>query len=244
MLFALSRTAESTPSAGGLPGGEGMKSQSRNRELDIYERSLPSVPRDRPVSLLLRHAHRSAIPYGILGNDAELTDRGRTEAKELGNMLQSFCLGTLASNAIGRCIETARMIAIGHGDTSTEVSIEMRLANFGVFVRDRQLAEPQLLNLGVQEWVRRQLLEPSQLQGMIDTSVGVKSLFDLLHPVGLPNLNLYVTHDAIVAAFTGFLCNRGFRLNEWPSYLEGVFLWKEKEGFTVMWRGEQYKVKS
>ena len=76
------------------------------------------------------------------------------------------------------------MISIGHGDASTVVSIEMRLANFGLFVRDRHLAEPQLLNLGAQEWVRRQLLEPSSLQGMLETSVGVDSLIGLLHPVG------------------------------------------------------------
>ncbi len=229
-------------SAGGLHCGEGLNTRPKNRVLDVYERSLPSVPRDRPVSLMLRHAHRSAIPHGILGDDVELTDRGRSEAKELGDMLQGFCLGTMASNAIGRCIETAQMISIGHGDASTEVSIEMRLANFGVFVRDRHLAEPQLLNLGAQEWVRRQLLEPSSLQGMLETSVGVDSLIDLLHPVGPPGLNLYVTHDVVVAALVGFLCGRGFHPNDWPSYLEGVFLWGGEEGFTIMWRDAQYTV--
>jgi len=48
---------------------------------------------------------------------------------------------------------------------------------------------------------------------------------------------IYVSHDAIIAAFTGFLINKKINFENWFNFLEGVYVWINKErNIFILWQ--------
>ena len=74
---------------------------------------------------------------------------------------------------------------------------------------------------------------------MRSTSEGVDLLLELttndLHSRG--HLEVYVTHDAILAVLIAHLYKLPIDDIEWPGYLDGLLLWKCGGRLCFVWRG-------
>ena len=196
------------------------------------------VPWESDVALVLRHAQREDIPPDSFGADVRLTEWGVGSAKRLGELLRGRRPGRVASSPVRRCIETARALTRG-AEWPAEVITDWRLGGHGAFVVQPELSGPLFMEIGIVQLVRRQLLDDDPPPGMRRTAGGVRLLLDLMCG-SLGNggrVNIYVTHDAIVAALVGWLFRLPVYEEGWPDFLDGMLLWRHGRQIHLAWRG-------
>ena len=195
------------------------------------------VPRECDTALVLRHAQREEIPVGSFGEDVRLTLQGIKEAERLGELISERLPGRVVSSPIQRCIATAQAISRGAG-WSAGVATDSRLGKHGPFVSDPNVSGRLFMEIGISEIVRRQLLDDQAPPGFRDTSEGIRNLLDFTSQ-GLGcsgRLNIYVTHDAILAALVGWLFRLPVYQEGWPNFLDGVLLWQRGGKLRCAWR--------
>ena len=203
----------------------------------IAER-LATVPRRADVALVIRHAEREEIPPATFGADVLLTASGVVSAERLGALLSVRELVDIKASPVPRCMHTAEAVIRG-GDWSAEVVSDCRLGDPGPFVIEPEVSGAVFLQIGILELVRRQLTDATPPPGMRATSEGVKLLLELavssLEQGG--RLNVYVTHDSILAALVARLFRLAVDGFAWPDYLDGLLLWRSRERLHFSWRG-------
>lgn len=198
------------------------------------------VPRECDAALVLRHAQREEIPPGSFGEDVRLTQQGIKSAERLGERISERLPSRVVSSPISRCIETARAISRGTG-WSVEVTTDSRLGNHGPFVTEPEVAGQLFMEIGISEIVRRQLLDDQAPPGFRDTPEGMRILLEFTSR-GLEcggRVNIYVTHDAILAVLVGWLFRLPVYEVGWPNYLDGMVLWRRAGRLYCAWRGLQ-----
>ena len=206
----------------------------------IAER-LSCIPGLADVALVIRHAEREVIPTGAFGLDVPLTVAGITEAERLGEAIRSFREHfTVVSSRVPRCVQTGEAILRGAGCLG-KIALDRRLGDPGPFVVDIDATGTFFLELPVPEIVRRQLHEAEPLPGMRPTADGVEKLLSLTADELENNgrLNVYVTHDAILAVLVASLFRLPLAETGWPGYLEGLLLWRSSGRLRFSWRSLQ-----
>ena len=183
--------------------------------------SLALVPVDRPVSVLMRHAHR----YPILDMDSvyttPLTPDGIKLAGSLGKTLgQSFRPGRVISSPVSRCLATAVAIIRGAG-WDLQIQPEESLSD--------PHTQPALK--AYSSWFFGQPL-PTAVQEVLGLMLEGGS--------GGPALDLLVTHDTVVACLVSYLLNVPVKDDYWPDFFEGLYLWPESGVLQAVWRGKKY----
>ncbi len=202
-------------------------------------RQLACIPAKTDTSLILRHAEREDIPPGTFGGNVPLTAHGVSSAERLGAMLSASRPQIRATaSPVPRCESTARAVLRG-GGRPQDVTLDWRLGGPGPFVVDKDVSGSLFLDIGILEIVRRQLTHIEPPAGMRPTPEGVHLLLDLAtNDLGsLGRLNIYVTHDSILAVLVAYLY--GLTVDEigWPDYLDGLLLWRREEQFYFIWKG-------
>ena len=200
---------------------------------------LDGVPAEADAALILRHAEREDIPPGTFGVDVPLTAYGVESAERLGAMLSGLRpqAGVTAS-AVPRCVSTGRAILRG-GGWSEGVALDWRLGDPGPFVVDEEVSGARFLEIGILEIVRHQLTHVEPPAGMRETSEGVDLLLGLTAngQRSCGRLNIYVTHDAILAVLVAYLYRLSVDEIRWPDYLDALLLWRCEERLHFIWRG-------
>ena len=207
---------------------------------DSILRSIPLVPKDRRVSLLVRHAHRPDPESGSYGNEIELSREGMVATGQLGSALGGFSAGRLQSSSMPRAVATALAIAKGAG-WSVPLEEDWRLGMHGPFVIDPTITGPLILEIGAAEMIHRQLHDPDPPPGMRPTSEGVELILQCLSKnlEAAPALDVSVSHDNIMATTIGALIGVDFCDDNWPGFLEGLFIWREGNSLVGVWRGKR-----
>ena len=202
-------------------------------------KQLGGLPAQADAALILRHAERGDIPLGTFGEDVPLATRGVASAEKLGAVLSSIRPRVRATaSPVPRCESTAKAILRG-GGWPEEVALDWRLGEPGPFVVDTEVSGALFLEIGILEIVRHQLTHVEPLAGMRATSEGVHLLLGLttndIRSRG--RLNIYVTHDSILAVLVAYLYRLLVDEIGWPGYLEGLLLWRHGERLHFIWRG-------
>lgn len=199
---------------------------------------LSEIPTRADIAIVMRHAEREEIPPGAFGDDIPLTQHGVASAEFLGAALADSATGIRAvSSPVLRCIQTAKAILRGAG-SADRVASDWRLGAPGPFVENAEVAGQLFLKDGAQEVVRRQLSDNEPPAGIRPTSEGIDILMGLIAAnLGYRRcLNIYITHDSILAAFIGSLFDLTVE-DSWPDYLDGLMLWRSEAGVDIAWRG-------
>ena len=196
-------------------------------------------PLQADMALVVRHAEREDIPPGTIGNYVPLTDRGVGDAEELGAKLSNLRPQMSAtSSSVPRCVSTARAIMRG-GHRPDGVALDWRLGDPGPFVVDTAASEALYLEIGILEIIGHQLTRIEPPTGMRSTREGVDLLLGLtvsnLRSTG--RLDVYVTHDGILAVLVAYLFRLPVDEIEWPGYLDGLLLWRKRGRLHFAWRG-------
>ena len=188
-------------------------------------RTLSLAPKDRPVSLLMRHSERYPI---IVQEDvltAKLTPPGIKMAEEFGSVLsQVYNPGCFVSSPIERCIQTAAAISYGAGwnrpvipdDRLSYPLLEKAWMDF--------LDDPEIPN---------KLPEP--VMELLDLMLSTDS-----NKPGL--LNVFVTHDSVLGCILAYLMNLQVEEATWPNFMEGMALWREENRIFAIWREQKTEI--
>lgn len=202
-------------------------------------RQLGSLPAQADAALILRHAEREEISSGTFGYDVPLTARGVAAAEGLGAALAGMRprVGAVAS-PVPRCVSTARAILRGAG-LPESVALDRRLGDPGPFVVDEKASGELFLRVDVSEIAERQLAGAAPPAGMRATSEGVGLLLGLAAG-GLRSrgrLDVYVTHDGILAVLVAYLYRLPVDEIGWPGYLDGLLMWRCRDRLHFAWGG-------
>ena len=200
---------------------------------------LSNLPDKADAALVLRHAEREDIPLGTFVVDVPLTDAGVASAERLGATLSGIRPLVYASaSPVPRCVSTAKAMLRG-GGRPEEVALDWRLGGPGPFVVDEEVSGALFLKTGILEIVRHQLTLAEPPAGMRPTFEGINLLLELttsnLRSRG--RLNIYVTHDAILAVVVASLYRLLVDEIGWPDYLDGLLLWRSGDRVNFIWRG-------
>ncbi len=204
----------------------------------IMER-LQGVPPQADAALVLRHAEREDIPPGTFGAGARLTPWGVASTERLGAALSAIRPeGRVVTSPALRCVSTAEAMLRGGGRPEAPI-LDRRLGDPGPFVVDAEVCGPLFLEVGAPEVARRQLARAGPPAGMRDVSEGVDLLLGLtvkdLRSQG--RLNVYVTHDSILAVLAACLFKLSVDEVGWPGYLDGLLAWRSRDRLHLVWRG-------
>ena len=197
------------------------------------------IPVQADAAVFLRHAEREDISQGTFGVDVPLTTRGVESAERLGSMLFGLRPQVgVAASSVPRCVSTGKAILRG-GGRPEDVALDWRLGAPGPFVVDEEINGDLFLQIGILEMVRRQLILTEPPAGMRTTEEGIGLLLGLasdnLRARG--RLNVYVTHDAILAVLVAYLYRLPVEDIGWPGYLDGLLLWRCGDRLRFFWRG-------
>lgn len=202
---------------------------------------LAAVPNETDVALIIRHAEREDIPPGTFGVDVSLTTHGVASAERFGATLTSLRPGfEVTTSPVPRCVHTAEAILRG-GGFDREAALDWRLGDPGPFVVDTETSGALFLETGILEITRRQISDVEPPPGMRETSEGVGLLLDLTAKElgNSGRLNVYVTHDSILAVLVAYLYKLSVDDISWPGYLDGMIMWRSSEQLHFAWRGLQ-----
>jgi hypothetical protein len=196
------------------------------------------------VIMMIRHSEKNV--HSKVGDDRNLplSENGIIKAQKFGRNLSKLGIevGLIKSSPFKRCVETAEEIIKG-GKLELKIINSNILGDPGPFVIDDHLAMQSFLNYSVEEVVNRQI-KGEDLPGMRNVKLGVDLVFqDILEDFNKNRgLCLYLTHDAILAAYVGCLTNIFFSKENWFDYLNGVFLFKKRESIYLLWNSNVFLI--
>jgi broad specificity phosphatase PhoE len=197
---------------------------------------IEKVPRDRPVVVLVRHAARGPLPPGEPGDTVPITDEGRRSALQFGEILRERLL-RLRTSPIPRCVQTADALQAGAA-TNLEIVRDSFLGDPGVYVTDVERAWLNWQQLGHDGVMQHLATSAQALPGMAQPDDACWRLVrHTLQCAGdEPGLHLFVSHDSLVVATAARLLGMPLHQEDWPTYLEGVFLWQMDDDLHVRYR--------
>ena len=170
------------------------------------------------AGLILRHSARFPILKEEDVYTVGLTREGVQQAEFLGNHLSQIRQpGRIFSSPVGRCLDTASSIVRGAGWSKTVCP-------------DYHLSHPYIApvwNSLPINWQTDPV--PGQVAELINL---------VLEGDDTPEvLDIFVTHDTIVASIAGYFMGVEFHYPAyWPEFLEGVLVWRDEKGVHFRWR--------
>lgn len=187
--------------------------------------ALSLAPRDRAVTMILRHSIRYPILDGEDVYQARLTPEGEALAEEFGRYLKTLRRpGRLMSTPVNRCMETAARIARGAGWPDA-VTPEERISY--PFIEDAWLRHTELLAQGSM---------PAQVLSAVCLAVDAPD-----DEAG--RIDLLVTHDTNLVFLTRFLLGARYdQPGSWPNFLEGLLIWRDGAEIRAAWRGAMHSL--
>ena len=203
---------------------------------------LAAVPVGADVSLVIRHAEREDIPAGTFGHIRArcFLDWGMVSQPRKG--WARLC------RKEGRSVSYPARYHVASRPRRRSCAAQGRrlrpqpIADWvmkGPFVVEPNVSGPLFLELPISEIARRQLQDADPQPGMRPTAEGVEILLNLttgnLGEGG--RLDIFVTHDVILAVLVASIIGPPLEKVGWPGYLEGLFLWRSRTRLRASWRG-------
>lgn len=187
-------------------------------------RALAQAPEDRPILVLLRHAAREKIPEGETGAELPITRSGVLASEEFGRLLGARLRG-LSTSPLLRCVQTAEAVLRGSG-RDLAIAPSRSLGDPGAFVEDPEAAWRNWLRLGHRGVLTELARGGAGLPGMLDVADGASRLIDFMRTraANLVGVHLFITHDSLVLPVMAHRRGAPVPPEDWPGFLEGVWL--------------------
>lgn len=210
----------------------------KNNDMYMYE-GLQNINKKYSTIILLRHAERFDIPKGSSGSNVKLTDFGEEKAKDLGKLFFMDRISNILSSPLLRCRKTAEKILEGASIKDISIIKDRILGDPGCFVQDSVLCGQNFTEKGTITTVL-EYLKGKELPGFRNIKEGAiimkNFLIDNL-PENNNQINIVVSHDAIIMAFISHFIDYNFSKENWLNFLEGVILFRKNQDFYVNFRG-------
>lgn len=175
------------------------------------------------LSLLIRHGDRDKIPEGSFGNEVLLNEKGKLNSFKFGESMSNIKINKILTSPVGRCVQTAKQIAKGHGST-IEIIETKAMGAPGLHINDEKAAGEFFLNFGFDEMYQRYLneMEIPGIPKITDINRSITSF--LTENTDQNGLTIFVTHDMLIAFYYYSINKTIFTKEHWVSYLSGLIL--------------------
>ncbi|MCY7296866.1 histidine phosphatase family protein [Alteromonas sp. a30] len=171
--------------------------------------------------IVARHAERPEIPSNTVGNDVMLTEKGIEQSKLFASLID-LPLHSVKSSPIGRCIQTANVIAQSLGFRVENIEQCKSLGDPGFIIQDSELAWQHWLDKGHDAVNQHLISGKEKWAGFHDLDHICNDIFNTIKEL-LSNsaygTHLWITHDTILATLASRINNPNFTLNDWPHFL-------------------------
>lgn len=171
--------------------------------------------------IIVRHAERPEILPTDVGNDVLLTEKGKADSRVFGEKITQPLLG-IKTSPIGRCIQTAEIIANTTGFPTSEIKTSTLLGDPGFMIDNADHAWEHWVKKG-HEAVNQHLISGHEKwRGFVDlenAASSVKNEIQLLLMDSASGTHLWVTHDTILATLASRLLPQNITLEHWPDFL-------------------------
>ena len=191
--------------------------------------ALQQVPQDRAIGLLMRHADREALLKDFAQSYVQpLTELGRQRSQNFGKVLGNR-LVRCHSSPLTRCLQTVQSIQAGAG-LEVDVVENCLLGDPGVFVLDAEMAGQTWSTVPVAQ-INQHLSKkgveplPGMASGFEASMFAIQHLLSQMEEVA--GIHVFCSHDSIVGPICSHLMGEVLSVAEWPSFLEGVFFWRD-----------------
>ena len=173
------------------------------------------------ISLLLRHADRDEIPQGSFGNEVLLNEKGKQNALGFGEKLIGQKVNKILTSPIGRCVETAELIAKGYGK-EIEIIETTGLGAPGLHIEDEKIAGEFFLQHGFDEMYRR-FMKGVNVPGIPSiTELNFKISTFIKENSAQNGTTIFISHDMLIAFFHYSLNRKIYTKENWIDYLTGI----------------------
>lgn len=191
---------------------------------------------------IIRHAEKNPVPNRI---DVPLTENGKEDALQLGNIFRDNGnnIRFIKTSPFTRCLETCESILRGM-NSKLDTQYSNNLGDPGAFVVDDRIAGNNFSYYSAVDVVSRQL-KGDILPGLRDIKEGTVRILNEIHDDINANdgIGIYVTHDAIIAPFVGYLTDVPITKENWFGFLDGIFLYLYDGNISLIWNENTYKIK-
>ena len=183
--------------------------------------------------LLVRHAERPEIPKNTVGNEVMLTEKGKSDARRFAQSMPGPVIA-IQSSPIGRCMQTAEVIADVVGFQKESIIVSRDLGDPGFIIEDGVQAWTHWQEKGHQQVNKYLLSGNEQWSGFVDLNAAV-ILFDNKIREYLTmfdqGVHVWVTHDTILATYASRIMPDRLHLGQWPRYLDFLSVELTEDGF-------------
>ncbi|MCK6524059.1 histidine phosphatase family protein [Myxococcota bacterium] len=206
---------------------------------DSTLRALADAPRDRPVLSLLRHAARGPLPEDGGGAEVPLTAQGERAALLMGAAVADW-LRRVQTSPLRRTMQTAAALATGAGQRGI-VSPDTMLGDPGVYIDDPVLAGEAFQARGAVDVTKAMIRGETVGSGFVNPAMAAQRLLrHMMRSCGAaPGLYAFVTHDSILSATIAHIMGVPQQEQDWPRYLEAMWVWPEADGWWAAYRQER-----
>lgn len=182
--------------------------------------------------ILVRHAERPEIKDNDVGLDVLLTDRGKQDTRRFAQQLIGEIV-SIKTSSIGRCVQTAEIIAAETGYSVDHIEHSKLLGNPGFIIENGKLAWKQWQEKGYTA-VNEHLLSATQaLPGFVDFTVAINTFTQAIlnaFQSSKDGTHIWVTHDTMLATFVSRTQKAPLSLSEWPNFLGHVTVTLDDQG--------------
>ncbi len=171
--------------------------------------------------LIVRHAARPIIPPSEVGNEVKLTEQGKLDSRLFGQQIAQPVL-SIKTSPIGRCRQTAELIAAEVGIKNSDIETTTELGDPGFIIEDGALAWVHWREKGHSDVNQHLLTGSEKWLGFVDLELGVKSLCSQIKTLLIQSklgTHVWVTHDTILATLASRTLGKPLSLSEWPEFL-------------------------
>ena len=200
-----------------------------NKEI-ISFKEIPLLSENAGKSvLLLRHSYRESLQHGNL--DPGLTAEGWEYAVECGTFLKGMKDVCFGASPRKRTIQTVQALIKG-GELCEG---EPLIATFPQLHDTAMFSPPEMLGVSIAENTLSQLLRTYYATGNAPSMIGLEEfaggLADFLTGTEFGKKNVILaTHDIVLIALLSFFRVYPFREEDWCGYVQGAFLYSDKNG--------------
>lgn len=204
-------------------------------------KALALIPPAAAAAVIMRHAERGKFAYGHHGNDIPLTEGGRQDAFDMGNLMKGRIAGLLHS-PVPRCKETA--VLMKQGGNAVVSPGEFMDLRCDVYVHDFDAALKTLRRLVSEKgfydvFVNRMSTAGNNApyENFKPPLVAAAELVRKIIP-RTGGLQIGITHDWIVNVAASYASGTAVGRPRYADFLDALFVWREKEFCMFYYKGE------
>ena len=171
--------------------------------------------------LIVRHAARPDISPNTVGNDVMLTDEGIEQSKLFASLLSGQVL-SIRTSPIGRCVQTAELIAQATHFKLDDIEQCRLLGDPGFIIKDGDLAWQHWLKKGHKAVNLHLLSGTESWDGFYDLNNSAARIFSDIKALlnnSADGVHIWVTHDTILATLAARIGDKRLTLQDWPNFL-------------------------